>query len=154
MCSTLNMSVWKGVWTCELFFLSVQMLSTFTFWQNCFWTTVTPIKSLTWIKPYKAAADWQVFASTSACFHLLLHRCNLAEYFISANMFVCHTFEVVVSNFTGVKFLADCFFFYCFALPFFPPQRQFSMHRSSKATLSASCWTETVSFRAWLLSYV
>lgn len=45
---------------------------------------------------------------------------NLAEYFISANMFLCQTCEAVASNFTGVKFSGfGIFFFYCFALPFF-----------------------------------
>lgn len=43
--------------------------------------------------------------------------CNLVTYFISATMFLCHTFEVVASNFTGEKFLVDCFFFHCFASP-------------------------------------
>jgi len=107
------------VWTHELFFLFVETQHTFCTWQNCFWTTATLIKSMTWIKLHETAADWQVFANTTTRFHLLQPRHNLAEYFISANMFLCHTFEVVVSDFTGVKFLAYCFFFYCFASPFF-----------------------------------
>lgn len=120
--------------------------------RNCFWTTVTLIKSMTRIKRHEAAADWQVFANTPA---LPPPAAALAVTLLNISYLpICFCVTLFwsrgASDFTwGEIFWRIAFFFYCFASPFFPPQQcQFSMHRSSKATLSASCWTQTSSFRA------
>lgn len=140
------------VWTGELFFCLLKRSLLSALGRNCFWTTVTLIKSMTRIKRHEAATDWQVFANTPA---LPPPAAALAVTLLNISYLpICFCVTLFwsrgVSDFTwGEIFWRIAFFFYCFASPFFPPQQcQFSMHRSSKATLSASCWTQTSSFRA------
>lgn len=114
---------------------------------------VSLTKSLTGIKLWETgltvglppAAALLHISYQPPCFRVA-HLKSWHQSFTGLNMYM------YVYSFFSARFVFFSFSFIV-QLRHSPRQRQFSMHRSSKATLSASCRAKTFSLRAGLLSY-